>query len=80
MPNNPITTQPVESNWIGEANQQLIISKQITTNKTLEKILRDVNEQVLETKYTLNLGQLLQVIPDIKCYILNPIPSKLILL
>jgi len=36
-----------------------MISKQITTNKTLEKIQRDINKQVLETKYTLNLGQLL---------------------
>ncbi len=33
----------------------------------------------METKYTLNLGQLLRVIPDIKSYILNPIPSKLVL-
>jgi len=34
----------------------------------------------LETKYTLKLGQLWQVIPNIKCYIINPIPSKFILL
>ncbi len=32
------------------------------------------------TKYTLNLGQLLQAIPNIKCYIFNLIPSKLTLL
>jgi hypothetical protein len=31
---------------------------------------------VLETKFTLNLGQLLQVIPDIKRYIFNSIPLK----
>jgi hypothetical protein len=30
----------------------------------------------LETKYTLNLGQLLQVIRDIKRYILNSVTSK----
>ncbi len=42
--------------------------------------MKDINKQVLETKYTLNLGQLLRVIPDIKCYILNPIPLKLVLL
>ncbi len=34
----------------------------------------------METKYTLNLGQLLQVIPDIKYYIFNMVPSKPILL
>jgi len=32
------------------------------------------------TKYTLNLGQLLRVILDIKCYILSLVPSKLALL
>jgi hypothetical protein len=42
----------------------------------LKEIIRDINKQVLETKYTLNLGQLLRVIPDIKCYIFNPVPSK----
>jgi hypothetical protein len=42
----------------------------------LEEILRDIIKQVLETKYTLNLGRLLWAIPNIKCYILNPIPSK----
>jgi hypothetical protein len=41
-----------------------------------KKNLKDINKQVLETKYTLNLGQLLRMIPDIKCYIFNPIPSK----
>jgi hypothetical protein len=50
--------------------------EQVTTNKTLEEILKDLSKQVLETKYTLNLGQLLQVILNIKCYILNLIPSK----
>ncbi len=30
----------------------------------------------METKYTLNLGQLLWTIPDIKHYIFNSIPSK----
>jgi hypothetical protein len=53
-----------------------MIPKQITTKKTLEFFVKDINKQVLETKYTLNLGQLLQVIHDIKHYIFNPIPSK----
>jgi hypothetical protein len=39
--------------------------------KNLEEIMKDINTQVLETKYTLNLGQSLQIIPDIKCYILT---------
>jgi hypothetical protein len=41
--------------------------------------MKDISKQVLETKYTLNLGQLLWVIPNIKHYILNPVPSKPIL-
>jgi hypothetical protein len=56
-----------------------MISKHVTTNKTLEEIIKDINKQVLETKYTLNLGQLLWVIPNIKCYIFNMVPSKLTL-
>jgi hypothetical protein len=36
-----------------------MISKQVTTKKTLEEIIKDINKRVLETKYTLNLGQLL---------------------
>jgi hypothetical protein len=57
-------------------NQQPFISEQVITEKTLEEILRNINKQVLETKHTLNLGQLLRVILDIKHYIFNPIPSK----
>jgi hypothetical protein len=56
-----------------------MISEQVITKKTLEEIIKDINKQVLETKYTLNLGQLLRVILDIKHYILNPIASKPIL-
>jgi hypothetical protein len=47
--------------------------------KILEEILRDISKQVLETKYTLNLGQLLRVILDIKRYIFDWVPSKHIL-
>jgi hypothetical protein len=57
-------------------NQQLVILKHVTAKNILEEILRDIIKQVLETKYTLNLGQLLWAIPDIKCYILNSVPSK----
>ncbi len=53
-----------------------MISKHVTTYKTFEEIVKDISKQVLETKYTLNLGKLLQMIPNIKCYIFNPVPSK----
>jgi hypothetical protein len=53
-----------------------VIEEHVTIEKNLEEILKDINKQVLETNYTLNLRQLLQVIHDIKRYILNLIPSK----
>ncbi len=54
-----------------------IISKQLihlitltkTPKKILEKILRDIIIQLLETKYVINLGQLLRIVLDIKWYI-----------
>ncbi len=52
-------TQLIVSNRTSEVNQQPIILEKITTNKTLEEILRNISKQVLETKYKLNLGQLL---------------------
>jgi hypothetical protein len=42
----------------------------------LEEILKDISKQVLEIKYILSLGQLLWVIPDIKCYVLNLVPLE----
>ncbi len=68
---NPTTTQSVERNRTNEVNQQSVILEQITIKKIVKEILRDTDQQVLETKYTLNLGQLLQTIPNIKCYILT---------
>ncbi len=61
----------------------MVISKQhvhLTTQTTLlkkilEKILRDINTQILETKYVTNLEQLLKVVPYIKRYIFRPIKS-----
>ncbi len=41
--------------------------------KKLEKILKDINIQVLETKYVINLVQLLSSVVDIKRYIFKPI-------
>ncbi len=51
----------------------MVISKQhvhLTTQTTLlkkilEKILRDIDTQILETKYVTNLGQLLKIVPYI---------------
>jgi hypothetical protein len=40
----------------------------MTLEKTLEEILRDINIQVLEIKYVINLGQLLKIVLDIKWY------------
>ncbi len=71
LPDNTTANQPIENNQTGEVVQQ-----HVTTKKTLEQIMKDINTRVLETKYTLNLGQLLWVIHDIKYYILNHVLSK----
>jgi hypothetical protein len=76
MLNNSTITQLVENNQIGDVNQQPMILEKVTIEKTLEEIIMDINKQVLETNYTLNLGQLLRMILDIKCHIFNPISSK----
>jgi hypothetical protein len=57
-----------------------MIPKRVTIEKAFKKILNDINKQVLKTMYTLNLGQLLWVIPNIKHSIFNLLPSKLVLL
>ncbi len=76
MPNNLTITQPFESNRNDEANQQLVILGRLPNRRLLKEIIRDIRKQVLETKYTLNLGQLLEMTLDIKHYILNSILSK----
>jgi hypothetical protein len=43
------------------------------TKKKLENILKDINIQVVEAKYVINLGQLLRIVLDIKRYIFKPI-------
>jgi hypothetical protein len=51
----------------------------MTLDQTLEEILRDINTQVLETKYVINLGQLLKIVPNIKWYIFKPVkPIQLV--
>ncbi len=57
LPDNPTTTQLIESNRTSEANQQPIILEHVSTNNILEETLKDISKQVLETKYTLNLSQ-----------------------
>jgi hypothetical protein len=62
-------------NWAGlpKLLSQPVISKQviqftpqtISPKKNLEEILRDINIQVLETKYVTNLGQFLKNLEEI---------------
>jgi hypothetical protein len=72
--------KPLNSNWVSlipKIINQLVINKQpihliaLTTipKKTLQEILRNIKIQVLETKYVINLGQLLRIVPNIKWYI-----------
>ncbi len=35
----------------------------------VKKILQDINKQMLETKYFMNLGQLLKLVPKLKRYV-----------
>ncbi len=37
--------------------------------------MKDINTQVLETKYVINLGQFLKIVPNIKWYIFKLIKS-----
>ncbi len=53
-----IGTQPIQ-----------LITQTTLLEKTLEEILKDINTQVLEIKYVINLGQLLKIMPNIKRYI-----------
>jgi len=76
---NSITNKPGENNQTDEVNQQPMILEYVIIEKTLEEILMDINKQVLETKYIFNLGQLLQVILDIKRYIFNFVPFQHVL-
>ncbi len=39
----------------------------------MEEIWRNINIQVMETKYVINLGQLLKIVPYIKWYIFKSI-------
>jgi hypothetical protein len=69
----------LHSNWVGllELVNQPIISKQhvqlttqiILAKIILEEILGDISIRILETKYVINLGQLLRIVPNIKRYI-----------
>jgi hypothetical protein len=77
--------RPLHSNWVGlpELISQSITSKQTiqlitqTTlpKKTLEESMKNINTQVLEIKYVINLGQFLKIMPDIKRYIFKLIKS-----
>jgi hypothetical protein len=43
--------------------------------KSLEEILRGIDTQVLETKYVINLGQLLRIVLNINKYIFKLVKS-----
>jgi hypothetical protein len=47
----------------------------MTPEKILKEILKDINIQVLEIKYVMNFGQLLNIVLDIKRYIFKPFQS-----
>jgi hypothetical protein len=38
---------------------------------SMEQIFQDINKQMLETSYTLRLGQLLKIKPDFKKYMVE---------
>jgi hypothetical protein len=47
--------------------QEYVISQSMLI--LMEKIFQDISKQMLETSYTLNLGQLLKMVPKLKRYI-----------
>ncbi len=55
---------------------QLVGLELMTSEIFLKEILKVINTQVLEATYTLNLGQLLEVILDIEHYTFNLVSSK----
>jgi len=64
-------------NWVGlpkiEVSTKPIISQSLSTNfnniiMCMEQIFQDINKQMLETTYTLKLGQLLKIALDLKKY------------
>jgi hypothetical protein len=63
--------------WVGlpkiEVSTKPIISQSLSTNfnniiMCMEQIFQDINKQMLETTYTLKLGQLLKIALDLKKY------------
>jgi len=64
------THQPITSQPLVELSTQLVMLE-----KTLEQILKDISIQFLETKYVLNLGPLLKIVPNIKRHIFKLVKS-----
>jgi Glu-tRNA(Gln) amidotransferase subunit E-like FAD-binding protein len=63
--------------WVGlpkiEVSTKPIISQSLSANfnniiMCMEQIFQDINKQMLETTYTLKLGQLLKIALDLKKY------------
>jgi hypothetical protein len=43
---------------------------------SMEQIFQDINKQMLETTYTLRLGQLLKITPNLKKYMWQKLKPK----
>ncbi len=52
-----------------------MIPQTTSPEKNVEEISRDINIQVLEIKYVINLRQLLKIVLDIKWYIFKLVKS-----
>jgi hypothetical protein len=57
------TTTPIET----QKYQDVVNSQEKLI--TIEEIFLDISKQMLKTRYTLNLGQLLKIAPKLKMYL-----------
>jgi len=86
-PQNFISKEKAQWNtsWVGllesKVSTKLIISqslsiKPINTIMSMEQMFQDINRQMLEMTYTLSLGQLLKITPDLKKYMWQNLKPK----
>ncbi len=62
-PSMPDTTPSIDS----QKPQEFVVSQSKLI--LVEEIFQDINRQMFETSYTLNLGQLLKMVPKLKRYL-----------
>ncbi len=78
-PQNLISKEKAQwsTSWAGlpksEVSIEPIVSQSLSTNPMnrvmfMEQIFQDISKQMLETTYTLRLGQLLKITPYLKKY------------